>query len=102
MSDLNIYFSCNVTTALMIITRRVFRLSAYTIMANISLADAVMALVAGIFCGGLILSGVPPEMNALVQMKHDDQLFLASNQTLILGVLNPTDIDDTLNNTMKR
>ncbi|CAD5221903.1 unnamed protein product [Bursaphelenchus xylophilus] len=44
-------FGCNATTALMIISRRVFRLSAYTMMANVALADAIMAVVAGIVCG---------------------------------------------------
>lgn len=86
----------------MIITRRVFRLSAYTIMANISIADAVMALVAGVLCGALILLGVPPELNALTQTKDDDQMLLLSNQSLTLDALNSTDFADPSNNTVKR
>uniref|UniRef100_A0A914RS72 G-protein coupled receptors family 1 profile domain-containing protein n=1 Tax=Parascaris equorum TaxID=6256 RepID=A0A914RS72_PAREQ len=47
-------FVCNTATVLMIATNRVYRLSAYTIMANIALADAIMMLVAGVVCGSLI------------------------------------------------
>uniref|UniRef100_A0A8R1ECW9 Uncharacterized protein n=1 Tax=Caenorhabditis japonica TaxID=281687 RepID=A0A8R1ECW9_CAEJA len=36
---------CNVTTVIMILTNRVFRLSAYTIMANVALADSVVMLI---------------------------------------------------------
>jgi len=42
---------CNVTTFIMIISKRVFRLSAYTIMANVALSDAIMLIVAGVVCG---------------------------------------------------
>lgn len=49
-------FACNAATALMIITKRVFRLSAYTMMANVALADAVMTLVAGVVCGAMTLA----------------------------------------------
>lgn len=48
-------FLCNGATVLMIIMKRVFRLSAYTIMANVALADAIMMIVAGIACGMGIL-----------------------------------------------
>lgn len=48
-------FLCNTATVLMIATNRVYRLSAYTIMANIALADAIMMLVAGVVCGSLIV-----------------------------------------------
>lgn len=43
-------FVCNAATFYMIVSRRVFRLSAYTIMANVALADSIMMIVAGI-CG---------------------------------------------------
>ncbi|PIC20113.1 hypothetical protein B9Z55_025417 [Caenorhabditis nigoni] len=36
---------CNVTTVVMILTNRVFRLSAYTIMANVALADSIVMLI---------------------------------------------------------
>lgn len=36
---------CNVTTVIMILTNRVFRLSAYTIMANVALADSIVMLI---------------------------------------------------------
>lgn len=50
-------FICNATTVFMIIMKRVFRLSAYTIMANVALADAIMMVVAGIACGmGIVYS----------------------------------------------
>ncbi|KAK6109931.1 Serpentine type 7TM GPCR chemoreceptor Srx family protein [Brugia pahangi] len=42
---------CNVTTLLMITCCRMYRLSAYTIMANLALADAIMLIVAGLVCG---------------------------------------------------
>jgi hypothetical protein len=61
-----------------------------------------MALVAGIFCGALILLGVPPELNALVQLKNDDQLALLSNQSLTFDGLNSTDFEDVSNGTVKR
>uniref|UniRef100_A0A914XXE0 G-protein coupled receptors family 1 profile domain-containing protein n=1 Tax=Panagrolaimus superbus TaxID=310955 RepID=A0A914XXE0_9BILA len=48
-------FLCNGATVFMIIMKRVFRLSAYTIMANVALADAIMMIVAGIACGMGIL-----------------------------------------------
>uniref|UniRef100_A0A914DER8 Uncharacterized protein n=1 Tax=Acrobeloides nanus TaxID=290746 RepID=A0A914DER8_9BILA len=35
----------------MIISKRVFRLSAYTMMANVALSDAIMLIVAGVVCG---------------------------------------------------
>lgn len=44
-------FLCNLATVIMIISKRAFRLSAYTIMANVALADAIMLIVAGIICG---------------------------------------------------
>uniref|UniRef100_A0AC34Q581 G-protein coupled receptors family 1 profile domain-containing protein n=1 Tax=Panagrolaimus sp. JU765 TaxID=591449 RepID=A0AC34Q581_9BILA len=50
-------FICNAATVFMIIMKRVFRLSAYTIMANVALADAIMMVVAGIACGmGIVYS----------------------------------------------
>ncbi|CAJ0583386.1 unnamed protein product, partial [Mesorhabditis spiculigera] len=44
-------FICNLATVVMIGTNRVYRLSAYTIMANIALADSIMMLIAGVACG---------------------------------------------------
>ncbi|CAI5455944.1 unnamed protein product [Caenorhabditis angaria] len=44
-------FFCNMTTVIMILINRVFRLSAYTIMANVALADSVVMLIAGVACG---------------------------------------------------
>ncbi|KHN86632.1 putative G-protein coupled receptor K01A12.3 [Toxocara canis] len=48
-------FVCNTATVLMIATNRVYRLSAYTMMANVALADAIMMLIAGVMCGSLIV-----------------------------------------------
>lgn len=48
-------FLCNAATLLMIATYRIYRLSAYTIMANLALADAIMLVVAGFVCGMNIL-----------------------------------------------
>ncbi|KAI6215200.1 G-PROTEIN-RECEP-F1-2 domain-containing protein [Aphelenchoides besseyi] len=45
----------NGMTASLLIGRRVFRLSAYSIMANIAIADAIMSVLAGIACGILLL-----------------------------------------------
>ncbi|VDK69038.1 unnamed protein product [Onchocerca ochengi] len=42
---------CNMVTLLMITCYRMYRLSAYTIMANIALADAIMLIIAGLVCG---------------------------------------------------
>ena len=62
-------FICNAATVFMIIMKRVFRLSAYTIMANVALADAIMMVVAGIACGlGLVYpekscSVIPEELH---------------------------------------
>lgn len=47
-------FVCNAATFYMIVSRPVFRLSAYTIMANVALADSIMMVVAGL-CGLSIL-----------------------------------------------
>ncbi|KAI6176841.1 G-PROTEIN-RECEP-F1-2 domain-containing protein [Aphelenchoides bicaudatus] len=94
---------CNLATALMIITRRVFRLSAYTIMANIAFCDAIMAFVAGVFCGGLILLGVPPEFNAFNQLNNNDSMLLSFNQSLTLNSTKMTsDFDSLSNETLKR
>uniref|UniRef100_A0A0N5BZ58 G_PROTEIN_RECEP_F1_2 domain-containing protein n=1 Tax=Strongyloides papillosus TaxID=174720 RepID=A0A0N5BZ58_STREA len=48
-------FVSNFTTFLMICFKRVYRLSAYTIMANIALADSVIMLLIGGGCGFYIL-----------------------------------------------
>ncbi|CAJ0945222.1 unnamed protein product, partial [Mesorhabditis belari] len=48
-------FVCNLATVVMIGTNRVYRLSAYTIMANVALADAIMMLIAGVACGCSLL-----------------------------------------------
>ncbi|VDK38196.1 unnamed protein product [Gongylonema pulchrum] len=48
-------FICNLATLLMIASYRMYRLSAYTIMANLALADAFMLIVAGLICGLNIL-----------------------------------------------
>ncbi|KAL3981727.1 Serpentine type 7TM GPCR chemoreceptor Srx family protein [Acanthocheilonema viteae] len=42
---------CNMATLLMITCYRIYRLSAYTIMANLALADAIMLIIAGLVCG---------------------------------------------------
>lgn len=62
---------CNGATIIMIITKRVFRLSAYTIMANVALSDAIMLILAGIVCG---LNLIWPDMDL------DCQLPTARNQ----------------------
>ncbi|VDM93296.1 unnamed protein product [Litomosoides sigmodontis] len=49
---------CNVVTLLVITCYRVYRLSAYTIMANLALADAIMLIIAGLVCG-LNIAQVP-------------------------------------------
>ncbi|KAI6240824.1 G-PROTEIN-RECEP-F1-2 domain-containing protein [Aphelenchoides fujianensis] len=49
---------CNAATVVMLIGRRVFRLSAYSIMANIAVADGIIAS-AGLVCGIIVLLGVP-------------------------------------------
>ncbi|VDK43035.1 unnamed protein product [Anisakis simplex] len=48
-------FILNLATVLMIATNRVYRLSAYTLMANLAFADTVMMLVAGVICGGSLI-----------------------------------------------
>uniref|UniRef100_A0A914GTZ8 G-protein coupled receptors family 1 profile domain-containing protein n=1 Tax=Globodera rostochiensis TaxID=31243 RepID=A0A914GTZ8_GLORO len=51
----------NVATCVMIASKRVYRLSAYTIMANVALADCAMLIVAGLACGcALIMSPTAP------------------------------------------
>ncbi|CAD5215932.1 unnamed protein product [Bursaphelenchus okinawaensis] len=65
-------FACNATTAVMIISRRVFRLSAYTMMANVALADAMMTVVAGIVCG--FVTATTPEQQTtskLIEVDHN-------------------------------
>lgn len=49
-------FLFNIITLLMIAVNRAFRLSAYTMMANLALADAIMMVIAGIVCGFRIVS----------------------------------------------
>lgn len=49
---------CNMITLLMITCYRMYRLSAYTIMANLALADAIMLIIAGLICG-LNITQVP-------------------------------------------
>ena len=56
--------SVNGATALMIVSKRVYRLSAYTMMANVALADAIMMLVAGLACGILLIW---PAMDAAIE-----------------------------------
>lgn len=41
----------NTTTCIMIWTKRVYRLSAYTLMANVAFSDSIMMFIAGIGCG---------------------------------------------------
>lgn len=48
-------FISNFTTFLMICFKRVYRLSAYTIMANVALADSIIMLLIGSGCGIYIL-----------------------------------------------
>lgn len=62
-------FICNAATIFMIIMKRVFRLSAYTIMANVALADAIMMVVAGVACG---LGIVYPERSCNILLDNLD------------------------------
>ncbi|CAG9537141.1 unnamed protein product [Cercopithifilaria johnstoni] len=50
---------CNMITLLIIASYRIYRLSAYTIMANLALADAIMLIIAGFVCGFNIIHQVP-------------------------------------------
>lgn len=45
----------NLTTFIMLVTSRMYRLSAYTIMANLALADAFIMIVTGCACGITII-----------------------------------------------
>lgn len=47
---------CNGVTVAMISAHSVYRLSAYTLMANVAVADCFMTLVAGCYCGAALLS----------------------------------------------
>ncbi len=54
-------FVANLITTAMIVVHSVYRLSAYTFMANVALADSIMTLAIGIVCGGaLMLISEPP------------------------------------------
>ncbi|CAI2355937.1 unnamed protein product [Caenorhabditis sp. 36 PRJEB53466] len=57
---------CNVTTVIMIMTNRVFRLSAYTIMANVALADSIVMLIAGIACGMDVMWPDPDDSTSFI------------------------------------
>lgn len=46
---------CNLATALIIMRYRIYRLSAYTLMANIAIADTVILILAGFICGSVLL-----------------------------------------------
>ncbi|CAP33781.2 Protein CBG15435 [Caenorhabditis briggsae] len=57
---------CNVTTVVMILTNRVFRLSAYTIMANVALADSIVMLIAGVACGMDVMWPNPNDLTSFI------------------------------------
>lgn len=57
---------CNIATVIMIISKRVFRLSAYTMMANVALSDAIMLIVAGVVCG---LNLIWPTMDQCLELE---------------------------------
>uniref|UniRef100_A0A915DB40 G-protein coupled receptors family 1 profile domain-containing protein n=1 Tax=Ditylenchus dipsaci TaxID=166011 RepID=A0A915DB40_9BILA len=69
----------NLLTMLMILTKRVYRLSAYTIMANVALADALVLIVAGIGCGVSVI---------LYSSTTIDKLLLAWARLQDLGGIN--------------
>uniref|UniRef100_A0A7E4V256 G_PROTEIN_RECEP_F1_2 domain-containing protein n=1 Tax=Panagrellus redivivus TaxID=6233 RepID=A0A7E4V256_PANRE len=75
---------CNAATVLMIIMKRVFRLSAYTIMANVALADAIMMVVAGIACGMSILwpeyECSNPDVLMSSRLSHDAEFMTNSSE----------------------
>ncbi len=74
-------------------------------MCNIALSDAIMALVAGIICGIMVLHGVPPELNAFAQLNSTDRiplLFHDNQSSILLDMANMTDIDESANFTTKR
>ncbi|CAD6187146.1 unnamed protein product [Caenorhabditis auriculariae] len=82
-------FLCNATTVLMIATNRVFRLSAYTIMANVALADSIVMLIAGVACGLDIMwpdpvndqhSFIPSLEAAPTEVDYKNNLDMESNQ----------------------
>lgn len=46
----------NLVTTAMIIVHSVYRLSAYTLMANVAFADSLMAFVIGVVCGAVLIA----------------------------------------------
>uniref|UniRef100_A0A0N5B052 7TM_GPCR_Srx domain-containing protein n=1 Tax=Syphacia muris TaxID=451379 RepID=A0A0N5B052_9BILA len=87
---------CNLATALIIIRYHVYRLSAYTLMANIAIADTVILIFAGFACGTVLLQfqshtintqlplNVTPTASLLTTPRlfnNDTQYFINDNQT---------------------
>ncbi|GMT06308.1 hypothetical protein PENTCL1PPCAC_28482, partial [Pristionchus entomophagus] len=60
----------NMGTVIMIVMNRVYRLSAYTLMANIALADSVILFITGVACGWSFV-------------ERDDSFRIATNATLL-------------------
>lgn len=73
---------CNMVTLLVITCYRVYRLSAYTIMANLALADAIMLIIVGLVCG-LNIAQVPfatdnNTINNSIEFLNNSKLILNS------------------------
>lgn len=66
---------------IMICSKRVFRLSAYTLMANVALADSVMMMVAGVYCGTQIIWPEDPE----IQLVRLPRSYVFSGDNLVVG-----------------
>ncbi|PAV64742.1 hypothetical protein WR25_26232 [Diploscapter pachys] len=88
-------FLCNVTTVFMIATSRVYRLSAYTLMANVALADSVIMVIAGIICGIDVLypDSIYPSTN-LQRTSRSAHLFTDEKFMKILENLNQSKMLD--------
>uniref|UniRef100_A0A915PLH0 G-protein coupled receptors family 1 profile domain-containing protein n=1 Tax=Setaria digitata TaxID=48799 RepID=A0A915PLH0_9BILA len=80
---------CNMATLLMITCYRMYRLSAYTIMANLALADTIMLIIAGLICGLSIIQ-VPSHnydnaANNSIKLLNSSETILSLNLNDIFG-----------------
>uniref|UniRef100_A0A1I7X980 G_PROTEIN_RECEP_F1_2 domain-containing protein n=1 Tax=Heterorhabditis bacteriophora TaxID=37862 RepID=A0A1I7X980_HETBA len=82
-------FVCNVATVVMICTNRVYRLSAYTLMANVALADSITMLMAGVACGCDILwpDSVYPISNEKIHVLRGAQVYSDENLLISYAML---------------
>lgn len=74
-------------------------------MANIALADSVMAGLSGVIYGIMLLCGLPPEFNTIPQFNISSHglLFTTTDNSLSLDSSNLTDHEDLITNyTTKR